>query len=693
LGDLPALAEGPAGTRPWQPRTFEAEFSRTLTIPVSAPGSIIVQARTTPNAAGQRGWADVMVHLARPASGNPPPPLVPAYLEWSSFPGAGTADQVRVYLGSVPQPPASQVLMETAAHSGTFDGSMLVDGQERTANLVLALPPADQTWPVGVDGLLVYQDATGAAVHLGGHWEQETDRPSVYRLVRTFPRYDLRPPLVVEGVSELGGTRGEGFFPSVLRVDGLQEADDENLPAFLVDGGGSQPVEMGLRPFVFSPEFHYLVNPDLPGAPALMIASSPVLYGQEEQLRVLKAGKQNFTLLVKGRPAIEGTSVRSVSGSGPSAPPDDEQSRPITLDEVLFWYDFLFDREEAPQTKGKPTPIYLLNLFTSANCAYQMVGGQEVSGHFVHPIIPNRLLIEIGEEGDPLSAAIGLLDAYESLCHTAPIYERIMDDGMEGLELLSQRNLAAKHAIAPLREFGLAVMEAQFSFMNEGADFVISLQEVADGNTYAAIGIIPGLPSSASKLIIGSAAGGAVGKLVLQGPALDAFKSYVSEIKPMLRHSKRFADRVLGAQGARARLVLMNNIGHLLSREQLAIMYDKLSVLRSDKNRSVLESRLVANNSPKPGANYAPHHDLPLEFERDFILAGIDPNHHEYGRWIPNDIHDRWSNAPGFRSGGPFNDEWRRFFRDDDNLEIVRTRSEVLTELARVRAMPQFQYP
>jgi hypothetical protein len=557
-----------------------------------------------------------------------------------------------------------QALTETAAHSGAFDGSMLVDGQERTANLVLGLPPADQAWPVGVDGVLTYQDAAGAPVHLGGHWEREAERPLVYRLVRTFPRYDLRPPLAIESVSELGGTRGEGFSPSVLRIDGLQEADDDNLPVRLqIDGDGLQPMEMGLRPFVFSPEYLYLVNPDQPGAPALMIASSPVLYGQEEQVRVLKAGKQNFTLLVKGRPAIEGSGVRAVVATSSCAPSDCEQPRPITLDEVLFWYDFLYDRPEAPKTKGKPTPIYLRDLFTSANCAYEMVDGQEVSGHYLHPVIPSRLLIEIGKDGDPMNAAAGLLEAYESLYHTAPIYKRIVDDGIEGLELLNQRNASAKAAIAPLREFGLAVMEAQFSFLNEGADFVMSLQEVADGNMYAAIGILPGIPSSVSKVVIGSAAGQATAKLILKGERLKKFKGYLEKIQPLLKTAvKKGADVQLirTIEGARARHAYLKAEGHLLTREQLTDLYDTRQLLAVDKkiSRKLIDENMEAATPPRlrPGDNYHAHHDLPLEFERDFVLAGLDPNDAEFGRWIGDKTHSGWHGKDP--ETGKFNKKW-----------------------------------
>ena len=692
LGDLPSLAGDPVGTRPWQPRRFEVNFTRTLTIPVSGPGSIRVQARTTPNAAGQRGWAEALIHLGRPASGNPPPPLTPALFRWSAAPGAGTIDQVRVRLGTTTPAETDPVLVETGANTGVFTGWMQIDGEARSANLELALPAADAPWSDRIDGRLIYPDAEGRPIRLLGSWERQAGDDLLYRFTRTFPRDDVPPPLAIVGTSELGGTREETFSSMVLRIDGLQEADDNHLPAdLLLDGDGIEATHAELRPFVFSPEYLYLVNPNKPGYPALLVASSPILYGQEEPVKVLKAGRQNFTLVMPNRPAIEGTSVHVAQQDSPCEPPEGGPSRAITFDEVMFWYEFLFKRSELPQTKGKSTPLYLRDTFTAANCAYEMVGGTEVTGSYLMNF-PSRLLIQIGEDTDPLTAAAGLLEAYESLYHTAPVWERLVDDGADAVDLLAQRNAAAKQAIAPLREFGLAVMEAQFAFLNEGADVAMSIQEVADGNMYAAIGIIPGIPTSVNKVIIGTAVGG-IAQEALKGPVLDGFKAYLSEVTPLLRNSKRFSDRVLNAAGARARLTFLNNCGHLLSRNQLHIMYNKLSVLRSDKNRNVLADQLAKNGFPKPGDKFAPHHDLPLEFEEDFILAGMDPNNHLYGRWIPNIIHDKWSNAPGFLSGGPFNEVWRDFLRDEFKNSIPRTKAEILTKLAEIRAMPEFKYP
>jgi hypothetical protein len=265
------------------------------------------------------------------------------------------------------------------------------------------------------------------------------------------------------------------------------------------------------------------------------------------------------------------------------------------------------------------------------------------------------------------------------------------------LELLAQRNAAAKQAIAPLREFGLAVMEAQFAFLNEGADIAMSLQEVADGNMYAAIGILPGIPSSVSKVIIGSAAGGAVAKLILQGERLERFKTFVGRLRVPLKQAKK-GDALLidTIDGARARCIYLKDEGQLLTRAQLEHIYDIRKTLSVEKkiSRKLLAENLITSGKldpSTPSRMFQAHHDLPLEFERQFVIAGIDPNDADYGRWVPQNIHAAWSNgSPG--RGGPFNLEWRKFFFTEQGAPITRNRSEILVQLTVMRS-GIYQYP
>lgn len=76
-----------------------------------------------------------------------------------------------------------------------------------------------------------------------------------------------------------------------------------------------------------------------------------------------------------------------------------------------------------------------------------------------------------------------------------------------------------------------------------------------------------------------------------------------------------------------------------------------------------------------------PHNELPSEFEDKFIAAGIDPSHGDNGRWIQKRIHDGWSNAPGFISGGPFNQVWRDFFQEFPEA----TGSQILAKIDEIR--------
>ena len=75
-----------------------------------------------------------------------------------------------------------------------------------------------------------------------------------------------------------------------------------------------------------------------------------------------------------------------------------------------------------------------------------------------------------------------------------------------------------------------------------------------------------------------------------------------------------------------------------------------------------------------------------MEFERHFIISGLDPNDPLFCRWVPEKLHSEWhGKLEGRYNGGRFNEEWRGFFIDINKMDIVRTDEEILAQLGKMR--------
>ncbi len=72
------------------------------------------------------------------------------------------------------------------------------------------------------------------------------------------------------------------------------------------------------------------------------------------------------------------------------------------------------------------------------------------------------------------------------------------------------------------------------------------------------------------------------------------------------------------------------------------------------------------------------HHYLPLEFDQQFIRAGLDPNDPRFTGWVEVGKHMGWH--AGQVTGQKYNDYWRLFFRASDD----RTPTEIQAELNRL---------
>jgi hypothetical protein len=151
----------------------------------------------------------------------------------------------------------------------------------------------------------------------------------------------------------------------------------------------------------------------------------------------------------------------------------------------------------------------------------------------------------------------------------------------------------------------------------------------------------------------------------------------------------RNAMRIVNAGAAEQRALRVRALGKLydegkLTAEQLrstaTTMYDK-GILKIPKARNYDQLEKALPPKPKGMREARRHHDLPVakEFEIEFIAAGLEPN--DYGRWIPDAVHKKWSTGKGFGRGGPYGAEWRKFLFDASGASKGKTKEEILNYL------------
>jgi hypothetical protein len=83
------------------------------------------------------------------------------------------------------------------------------------------------------------------------------------------------------------------------------------------------------------------------------------------------------------------------------------------------------------------------------------------------------------------------------------------------------------------------------------------------------------------------------------------------------------------------------------------------------------------------------HHDLPVQFEKEFASKGIDINNDKYGRWIDVDTHQIWH----WKGSEKFNNVWRDFLFDSGGKSLRRTKEEIEEFLKTTIRMEKFPSP
>ena len=530
LPDLPAMG---SLHRPWQSARFEIEFTRSFRIPTRGPATVILRAVTTANPAGERGWDEAAILLAR-------------------------------------------------------------------------IPEGDQ------------------------------------------PVATAQVPLSVAAIHHGEGPEGGGAGPAVLRVDGLAEA-----PADLALGLTENGAEQLLAPLTFSPRYFYVVGPERPGQPMryLVTLDDSVELPPGQSLRAVRSGKNSFVLRVGDRIVSE-AEVQAVPmvanwSANPAVP---KPARDLA--EIEGFYTFLYKR---PASAGDSIQLGLIlrDAFKHCGGLVQLGEGDEVDRD---TDFSGRLVITIGRELDPLSAATGLFEQLVSFSLHPTMQEQVIEDGYGGDLFASGRLTAVRTQSHELGAVVLELYKAAISIVSEPADCVIAMDEISQGNWSAAIGFLPFVPARARYVI----------KKKGTGEVLAEFSDYtVAVLESAMRTMK--LDKIRGRLNVVHGLRDLRNAG-FADQKLIDVMVDS-GHLTITKSRGYKQLKEVLGPPPS-FFGYQAHHWIPLErpIQDKALRQCIDPN--EHGIWLKKAIHQKVHNVPvpGFIYRGKefspnkYNDIWKEFF-------------------------------
>lgn len=489
ITDLPGISSSDPVEQPWLNARFAVEFTRTIRIPVRGPGVKMIRAVTSPNANGMRGWDEVAIIVGRSPDGSPS--LQAGRMVWATAPSSSTVDTLRLRLDGVMPSSTDPELVETAANSGLFYGEIIADGTSRAAILELAPLAVADGAPETLGALLTYASDTGPR-RLAARW-QRGGSAFEFAISEVLVAPGVRVPLRVEAVHEGTATPGSAVLPTVVRVDGLAEAPSD-LPLTLSDGAKDHLTSA----LSFSPRYFYVVGPERRGQPTRFLVSldDSIPLPAGEALRAIPAGTGNFVLRVGDR-IVSDAQVTQVR-IGNRQLPDVTLPKPAkTLEEALHFYRLLYQRP-APGDGGVQIGRVLLEAFESGNGLLEIGDGDEVEGA---PDGTGRLVIRIGEELDPLSAAQGIFEELVKLSLHPKLQGELLLNGYAGDVFAAGRLNAVRAQSHQLGAVVLELYKAAISILNEGADWAVAIDEISQGNWSAAIGFLPFVPAGAKYVI------------------------------------------------------------------------------------------------------------------------------------------------------------------------------------------------
>ena len=703
VSNLPAQGSGP-GLVPWQNGGSRVEFTRTLVVNDVRPGGYVVEARSTPNLAGQRGSAKAGVRIGYPVVANPPAPTsADVTLAFSAPLDPAAPDQVRVYRGARAPTANDPIFTETGPDTRIFTGFWMTDeGLSVAANLQLARSPLlTPTRIEEIGATFTWSPAPGLTKRAEGRWaESAADArwfvpaqfidPDPPRELRVSGIYSLSDPDADEDATNVSRTPR----PVVVKFEGLPaDLPADNLPVYPLlgdevgslvyldlDGGGwflgrpgGQATPLSLlgsaRTWTPPTDEVKLFGPTT-------AASSAAGAGGDIGIQSLAAPTElalKARAMAAGRRGMaEAQAYLEEQGYYDEDPAGGMEREPLTLEELRGWTLLAYDR-----------PAYIaMTLFDKLHGVVEFVEvswwspGVKMRGYELSPN-GHPLKLQIDASLEPMRAAEVFMDALTQMigyAHTRDLLLAMSADRIPEhpfTEADFPMLLAANFRSSWGNNLGkietlFRAQEAGMRLLFAPVDMVVTITEAIEGDKAAMLSV------TVAATPIDNVAG--ITRKIVKGS--DVIQLFSPALQPVIRQVLSEQARFMKLR--KAREMIANGALPLAKWQELV----GKGILKLKRPRAAAKrAKLAADELTKTPANKVLHHYLPLEFENDFLKAGLDPNDPMFTAWVDYGKHLGWHSGTGLGLGGYFNYEWRLFFRSKPNA----TEAQILTEFNRLK--------
>lgn len=657
-------------------------FDQTLLIPYLQATSYTLRAETSENKAGEVGWDEVAVSVGYTGGSFTADSGNDFRVSLTEAPTASVVDTVTVSLGSSAPPAGSGVLTETGADTQVFQGTVSQAGQ--AVPCTVEMRPRGTLDPMLMDRLDIkarFSPSSGLSPIAATLEESAPD--SRLFILSAGSLSGTRGTLEVQATTNLTGAQTEtGLTPFTVR---LQAAPGLEAGATLVLGD----TEFQLQAFEHQgEEYLYPVDAGKSMEPRRFLAATgpvpenltipgytPSTETQTLQFKLRFRGQLSPFLEVQiqpGRVAEEAHVAALASDGGLNAQAGQAWRQPgdkITHDDLMIAFRLMygdagqnllhyFEEGGGVIQLGDVLGDLDIDVLTLDQKTYIQIEDDdaEVAGTRYHPGVAAQLL------WNGLHQCL----AYHHIRVNIPVTD---------LNALIQ----AREAVGlQACQIGIAAAElylSGISIVSDGADIVLVINEVGEGNYVALAAALPFIPvalfHSSSRLLIKNSAGRLLGK-VDNAQELEILQQIYRITDP---------EEKLHTLGT---VLDSNDFGLAIGR----IMTSGNGAIKVPTRQQTLADRMK-KLVPKPSALHHAHHDLIWEEVEWFADHGIDVNNVAFGRWVDDATHKLWH-----RQMTPkFNDFWKEFIQIERNGGPRYSKQQILDKLAEARSIYSIETP
>jgi hypothetical protein len=649
-------------------------FSTTLSVPLTHDGSFVLRAETSSNSAGLKGFDQSAVSI-RWNSSNVPLGTVGSSLKLL-FPQAPLSTVVNVLQIQEGTDPL-QTLTETGSDTGIYTGAITLGGASATCTVQMVNTPVlNGTVPDTLPAEIKIVPNTGAQSVITGIWRETGADTQLF----------ADPSIVTQGmasasvgeVHEMRGTAKEGAIPFTVRLPGGILSDDIKLMV-----GGT---EFPMKSFTIDGKTSFYPYADSqPGSPRLFLPSrhpvpanlavpgfSSSVEGSALPIKIITgSGPATLVNTLFTVPSESPPDPLALAGSPPPAevapqqtplPRWHEPGDAITMTDLLTAFRILYPDDEAQD---------LLAKFYAAGGVIKLEDiSPDLKVSWWHPGASWAPIIKIeaddaevgGQKYTPAGAANLLWRGLIQSLGSPAMAQQLDTDDLDWW--IAHQQEYAKSA-AEITVGATEIYLSGIGLLSEGADLILVISEVLDGNGKALVAALPFVSVGMYKYLKRTD-----GILKVAHPQNGSIAQMTNQQLSEFSEMYYLGNKLNGA--AEVDFALLGpKLREWLTAPGGKIDPDEIGV--HGKLRQEFEKI-----SPAPSTNHHCHHDLPWDLRREFAQIGVNVNDPLFGRWMTKERHSQIHGSEGY------NEWWKTWF---SNLRgKVPSRPEILHQIALAHA-------